>query len=595
MKTMSLLLTIVASLCLSTAAWGQRTLSSAEVQQILQKVTSQPRKTWISVGTIVATHQEYGVPKTTDPTTIQQEINKAVQQYQNNPSKIEQTAALQKMKLDAIPFNVRYKLSNEWAMSSHVTVKYDNDRFYWEINVDSRQDSIKPDATLAGNYMTAQFNLSWNQRRIFAWDGQEYTTYSVSGGQATVDAAGKLPRAVTGPLTAGLIPWGYTRFSSASLTAAQISAKQNTAGTIDMTISYTDGTSASLTLDPAKVYAVTKATLTSAGGSTATYTCSGYQQVAGNWVPFTITIERRNAGFNSKLPTSEQWTFTSVSTAAPGSFNVPLMANALVEYCSPITASSAIYAQSNTVETRGLLVQRLAYAAAQGSRQKNCATAAVQAVASELGKSIPDSALARLVGPDGRTSMYDMKRLAQSQGLFCRAVKTDLATLRSLNGVKAILHFPGKNHFVVLNEVNDRDVWVTDLSSRKFFYHQSVDFFPMDWSESTALLLWDRPISSQPSELPDAALASIAGGTGWDCNQLLQENDAAYCDSNLLTGCDGAVTIYFERWGCGSAPSGSCNDHQLMVSSQETPCIWDPDWHCSVTGEWYYYYMSACA
>ena len=58
------------------------------------------------------------------------------------------------MKLDAIPFNVRYKLSNEWAMSSHVTVKYDNGRFYWEINVDSRSDSVKPDASLAGNYMT---------------------------------------------------------------------------------------------------------------------------------------------------------------------------------------------------------------------------------------------------------------------------------------------------------------------------------------------------------------------------------------------------------------------------------------------------------
>ena len=59
--------------------------------------------------------------------------------------------------------------------------------------------------------------MSWNQRRIFAWDGQEYTTYSVSGGHADVDAAGKLQRAVTGPLTAGLIPWGYGRFSIANL------------------------------------------------------------------------------------------------------------------------------------------------------------------------------------------------------------------------------------------------------------------------------------------------------------------------------------------------------------------------------------------
>ena len=196
MKPVSFLLTIVASLCLSTGAWGQQTLSNGEIQKILQQVTSQPRKTWISVGTIAATHQEYGAAKVTDTATIQSEVNKAVQQYQGSSSKIEKTPELQKMKLDAIPFNVRYKLANEWAMSSHVIVKYDNGRFYWDISVDSRQDSVKPDATLAGNYMTKQFTMSWNQRRIFAWDGQEYTTYSVSGGHANVDAAGKLQRAV---------------------------------------------------------------------------------------------------------------------------------------------------------------------------------------------------------------------------------------------------------------------------------------------------------------------------------------------------------------------------------------------------------------
>jgi hypothetical protein len=589
MKTASFLLTIVTSLCLSTAAWGQRTLSSAEVQQIVQKVTSQPRNTWISVGTITATHQEFGVPNT-DEATIQSKINEAVQKYNNSTNKPEQTPDLQTMKLAAIPFNVRYNLANDWAMSSHVTVKYANSRFYWEINVDSRSDSVKPDASLAGNYMTEQFNLSWNQHRIFAWDGQEYTTYSVSGNQATVDAAGKLPHVVTGPLTAGLIPWGYGRFSSANLATAQ--AKQNAAGTIDMTISRTDGTSA-LTLDPAKAYAVTTATLTNGGGSTVTYTCSDYRQVAGNWVPYDIRIDRQNpAGSNSKLPTSEHWTFSSVSTAAPGSFNVSMAANALVEYSSPVTASSAIYVQSNTVDTRGLLVQRLAFAAAEGSRQQNCATAAVQEVASELGKSIPDSALARLVGPDGRTSMYEMKRLAQSQGLFCRAVKTDLAALRTLSGVKAILHIPGKNHFVVLHGVDDRDVWVTDLSSRKFFYHQSVDFFPMDWSEGTALLLSDRPIPSQSNELADTAVASIAGGTGYACNQLVQEFMEFFCDNSVL-GCDGAVIVYYERWGCGQAPSGSCSN-QPMVKSLQSLCDWEPGIECTITGDWYYYYMLAC-
>ncbi len=593
MRTGSTWLTIIAVLGLSPTVWGQKALSSAEVQQILQQVTSRPRQTWLPAGTIQAVHQEYGAPKTTDSTTIRNEIDKAVREYQNNPNKKEKTPALQKMALDAIPFNVRYKLSNEYHMSSRVTAKYDNGRFYWEINADSRSDTVKPDASLAGNYMTRQFDMTANQRRIAAWDGQEYTTYSASGGQAVVDAAGRLQRAVTGPLTAGLIPWGNGRYSYASLKAAQISAKQNAGGTIDMTVSQGDGTSMALTLDPAKAYAVTKAVLTHAGGQAATYTCSGYKQFGGDWVPSTVTVERQNS-FGDRLPTSEQWTFTSISAAAPGpgSFDVPVKANDVVEYSSPLTASSAIYIQSDAVDTRGLLAQRLAYAAGKNSEKQNCATAVVRQVASEFGKSVSDSALARLVGADGRTSMYDMKRFAESLGLYCRAVKTDLAALQSLNGVKAILHIPGRNHFVALGEVDDRDVWLVDLSNKKFYYPQSVDFFPMEWPEGVALLLSNQPIPSQPAQLSDSVLATLVGGAGWACNDLIQDEAVFYCDG-WYTGCDGAVSVYYERWACGSASSGSCYN-RWMLASQDSPCIWDPYYECSTTGEWYYYYLYAC-
>ena len=57
-------------------------------------------------------------------------------------------------------------------------------------------------ASLAGNFMTDEFNLDWNKRRVFAWDGNKYITYG-SGGQAVEDTAGKLPRTVKGPLVAG--------------------------------------------------------------------------------------------------------------------------------------------------------------------------------------------------------------------------------------------------------------------------------------------------------------------------------------------------------------------------------------------------------
>ena len=594
MRTLTILLTIVAALCLSPVAWGQRTLSSTETQQILQQLTSRPRQTWLPAGTIQATHKEHGAPKTTDETFIRNEIDKEVMQYQNTSSLMGRTTTVEKMKLDAIPFNVRYKLSNESAMSSRVTVKYDKGLFYWEINVDWRQDSVLPDTTLAGNYMTKQVDLRWNKRRIFAWDGQEYTTYSASGNHAVVDAAGKLKRAVTGPLTAGLIPWGYGRFSSTRLATAQVSARQNAGGTIDMTLKHADGSATSLTLDPTKAYAVTKATITSVGGAVVTYTCSGYRLAGSNWVPWNIVIERQNESLTSRLPTSEQWTFTAVSAAvpSPGSFHVPMATDAIVEYSSPVSVSSAIYVQSDLVDTRGLLAQRLAYAAGENSRRQNCATAALQQVATELGKSVSESALARLVGPDGRTSLYDMMRCAQSAGLYGRVVKTDLTTLQSLTGVKAILHIPGKNHFVVLDGIDDRYVRLTDLSNRKFHYRQKVEFFPMEWSEGVALVLSDRPISGSFTTLTDGALGNLFGGAGWSCNQLLQESAVFYCN-DFVTGCDGSVVVIFERWGCGQTPTGSCPE-EIMVGSQETGCIIDNYYDCTVTGEWYYYDMSAC-
>jgi len=187
---------VLASLCLfliSGIAFGDRQLERAEILQILEKLTSQPTKTWISAGTIQATHEEYRAPKITNASTISTEITNEIQEYQNSPDKVELAEDLQKMKLDAIPFNVRYRLSNELTMNSTVVVKFDGNRFYWEINVDSRNDSVKPGAALQDNFMTNDFNLEWNARRIFSWDGQKYTMYSLPANKVIVDTTNSYP------------------------------------------------------------------------------------------------------------------------------------------------------------------------------------------------------------------------------------------------------------------------------------------------------------------------------------------------------------------------------------------------------------------
>jgi hypothetical protein len=151
MKTKHFTLMSVLLLLFSSVTFADRPLNRAEILQIFQQLTSQPKKTWIPAGTIKATHEEYRSPKTTDINEINGQIKEKIAEYQNNQNKRELTEDLQKMKLDAMSFNVRHKLSNEYTMNSSVIVKFDGERFYWEINMDSRTDSVKPGKDLTDN------------------------------------------------------------------------------------------------------------------------------------------------------------------------------------------------------------------------------------------------------------------------------------------------------------------------------------------------------------------------------------------------------------------------------------------------------------
>ena len=107
-------------LSVSSDALADRQLGRSEILQVFQQLTSQPKKTWLSTGTIEATHEEHAEPQTTNETEISAQISREVREYQDNPNKRQRNAQLQKMKLDAIPFNVRYKLSNQHTMKSKV-------------------------------------------------------------------------------------------------------------------------------------------------------------------------------------------------------------------------------------------------------------------------------------------------------------------------------------------------------------------------------------------------------------------------------------------------------------------------------------------
>ncbi len=599
MNTKHVVSALLLSLSIGCIAFADRQLDRGEILQIFEKLTSQPRNTWISAGTIDAAHEEYRAPKISDIAEVNRQIAEQIKEYQNNPNKRELTQELQKMRLDAIPFNVRYKQSNNYTMNSNVVVRYDGERFYWEINVGSRTDSVRPDASLAGNFMTDDFNLAWNTRRIFAWDGQQYTMYFLPGNQAVTDTTGSTPHTVKGPLTAGVIPWGFGYCTYGNLSAAETYAEErdiNGQTQIHMTINNTDGSEMVFVMDPEQDYAVTSSSIDDIDTVTSTQ-YGNYQMVSGKWVPSNISIEKHD-GRNNKLLAYDIWNFTSISgqTPAPGSFSVDYKADALIEYRSYLTSKPAMYSYSYAVDTEMLLLERLAYAASEGIQPQNCSTAALKYTIMQSGKAVTDRQLAQLVSrQDKTTSLYAMKQFVQRIGLYCRAVQLDIKMLKKLDGCEVILHIPGKNHFIVLGDIDDRHVSSIDLTNNKFYYRTDVAFFGMDWTEGTALLISNRPIKIQGgfTEIADSQLQNIIGGAGYSCTNLYQEYDVVYC-SEVGGECGSDYELYWERWGCESAESGSCTNYQ-MIRYADAPCFNDPynPWSCDV-GSFSSHDMRAC-
>jgi hypothetical protein len=120
----------------------------------------------------------------------------------------------------------------------------------------------------------------------------------------------------------------------------------------------------------------------------------------------------------------------------------------------------------------------------------------------------------------------------------------------------------------------------------------------MDWTEGTALLISNRPIELQGNftELNDTELHNIVGAAGYTCTRLLQEYNVIFCAQPVLGACEGYYYIYWERWGCESAASGSCSS-SIMERMRKAPCINDPydPYACDVSMPWIFYYMRACA
>ncbi|GAG13311.1 unnamed protein product, partial [marine sediment metagenome] len=234
------------------------------------------------------------------------------------------------------------------------------------------------------------------------------------------------------------------------------------------------------------------------------------------------------------------------------------------------------------------------------TQTQNCATAAMKCVSAQLGRDLTDQQLAELVNePNEGTGLYELRQFAQGVGFYCLAAKTDIQSLRNLNGCQAVLHLPGPNHYVVLDHIDQRYIWLIDLDDNKFYYRTKLDLFELDWSEDIALIISNEPLNltGNFTELSDDQLHEILGGfPKYDCTDLIQEYDIIFCSPMIGGLCGSWYFTFYNRYGCDEDPNGGSCTGDDLVGNVSCMCIEDPynPGYCIGTGDWYSQYIRAC-
>ena len=544
---------------------ADRTLSVGEIYTILNGLTQQPIQTWLPAGTIQARHLEY------------------------------------------------YKAEKS-VYESNETMRFDGSRFYWEIVLNSAgNEEEKPFGKRKGPADANVMDL--NRERIFCWDGNTYTQYYKSSHSAVVESmTTQAPLGTYGPFGAGIVPWGYGVFTLQHLSECASDAREVWVdGKKQIHLQITDEKSSpvlqmTFVLDPDKNHAIISCLLQDPQISGIEQKYDQYIQVNNRWLPTVITIERFLKTPKGREAVSyEDWKFESVSPEVPdtASFSVKLKNGTLVEFHPSNKLKSLMYYANDQKNMKSLLEEKIAFSAQQDSVGKNCAAAAVQIVTKQFARPFSAERIETLVTQNNKmTSLYLLKETLEESGLYCVAMETNLESLRGLKNSQAILHLSDSNHYVILDHIDDTDVWTIDLTSRKVYWKTPIQQFLQEWKHGTALVVSDnlQDLTTEVNGMPLSPVVQqqIMGGdpvaAGYSCTELLQVDDYFFCSKPVGILCGGRYYRYAERYGCREDPNGGTCTGQGMIGHDYTHCITD-FYHfgaCTITGVWYPRYIRAC-
>jgi len=474
------------------------------------------------------------------------------------------------------------------------TVTTDGNRFTWQIQIASCANRAKL------NKMHTDDFMQWNRTRTFIWDGLTYTLYFEPGNHAIIYEEPTIPVNVTGPLTAGHIPWGEGAFSFESLTSGRLSAMKVQAEDglqVHLSIQPAGRPLMEFVLDPSRNDAVLSYTLIQSDDSRVTQTYGNFQEWQCGWIPMNILIDRYK---NDQLRSTDEWEFVFLQdTDLPQTaFNAQFKEKTLVEYYSPLLDKPVFYRHHIGRNIEPLLEKRFITACKEDLQKQNCGIVATEQVLSVFGISSTDQELTSLVHTDsGETSLYEIRQLIQQKGLYCLPVKTDMMALKQYQDVQFILYFPNKKHFVVLDRIDDADVWIIDLDRQTFFHNMNLSQFKQEWT-GIALIVSNKPLSMRDNDrpIPDPVLSNITGSADYSCSDLIQQYDVVFCPGMVQGDCGGRYEMWYERYACEIDTNGGYCDGTGVVGSVYSTCIEDTadPGQCTTTGNYISRYMRAC-
>jgi len=195
---------------------------------------------------------------------------------------------------------------------------------------------------------------------------------------------------------------------------------------------------------------------------------------------------------------------------------------------------------------------------------------AIEYIAQKLDTPLTESP-SSMIDYAGTSSLYDMQQFFLKQGLFAKTIKTTVEKLPLYKDYFVIAHLPNLTHYVIVESVDDDNVWTIDLSSNNLYMSHSKGFFQANWVDGTALLVSKQSIVAPEVNLDSMETQAILGGIGYQC---LPEQEFLWIPCYITNEgvCVGSEQVFFAYRTCQEAAFGQCEDSLEVFKYQLAFC-----------------------